>query len=157
MEPFKTLRNILLALFLTTVSVPFAFAAEGVVLLPVTGPLTPQEINTLTTDAAKNLSGRFRVIYGEEVDAFVKKVFSEESKKADCDEDACYRRIAANYKVDRIAALKVAKMGDKGYLVTFSIYDTVQGKVIESRRKDCADCSFEGLQALCSGLVADRK
>lgn len=156
MKLFKLFRNIFIALFITTAAAPFAFAAEGIVLLPVTGPLTPQEINTLTTDAAKNLSGSYRVVSGEEVDAYVKKVFSEESKKADCDEDACYRRIAANFKVDRIAALKVAKMGDKGYLVTFSIYDTVQGKVIDSRRKDCADCSFEGLQGLCSGLVASK-
>lgn len=154
MKLFKLFRNILLAMFLTTVSASFGSAAEGILLLPVTGPLTPLEIQSLTTDAAKNLSGRYRVIYGEEVDSFVKKVFSEESRKADCDEDACYRRIAANFKVDRIAALKVAKTGEKGYLVTFSIYDTLQGKVIESRRKDCADCSFEGLQEVCKGLVA---
>ena len=84
-----------------------AYAREVAVLLPVTGPLTPLEISEFSKQVVDGLSARFELMYGDEVDRFVKQAFQDESKKQDCDETNCYRRIASRYQAEKIIALRV--------------------------------------------------
>lgn len=130
-----------------------AYAKEVAVLLPVTGPLTPSEKIELTKQAVDGLSVRFDLRHGEEVDRFVKQAFQEESKKKDCDETNCYRRIAAQYHAEKIVALRVAEVAKGRYLVTFHLYDVPTGEMTASQKKECAQCSFEKLKALCKELT----
>lgn len=130
-----------------------AYAKEIAVLLPVTGPLTLYEKSELTKDAVEGLSARFELKQGEEVDRFVKQVFQEESKKKDCDEANCYRRIAAQYHAEKIVALRVAQVGKGRYLVTYHLYDVPTGEMTASEQKECTQCSFEKLKALFKELI----
>lgn len=130
-----------------------AYAKETAVLLPVTGPLTPLEKSELTQVIVTGLSASFELKHGEEVDRIVKQAFEEESKKQDCDETNCYRRIAAQYHAEKIVALRVAEVEKDRYLVTFHIYDVPTGEMTASQQKDCVDCSFEKLKALCKELT----
>ncbi|MBE9536250.1 MAG: hypothetical protein IMF07_03635 [Proteobacteria bacterium] len=147
-------RLLFLVLFLTLLASPaLASEPEEAVLLPVAGPLTPDEKQGLADELVKNLSGRYEVIYGADVDKYVTEVFLEESKKDECDAEACYRKIAQHYGVETIIALRVAPKGDSSYLLSFSVYDVLEGKIIEEKRLDCDDCSYEGLKGLCSKLA----
>lgn len=130
-----------------------AYAKEIAVLLPITGPLTPFEKVELTKVAAQGLSLTFELKHGEDVDRFVKKTFQEESKKKDCDEANCYRRIAAQYHAEKIVALRVAQVGKGRYLVTYHLYDVPTGEMAVSEQKECTQCSFEKLKALCKELT----
>ncbi|HEU0188447.1 MAG TPA: hypothetical protein VFQ97_00450 [Gallionella sp.] len=131
-----------------------AHAREIAVLLPVTGPLTPLEKFELTKQVVGGLSARFELKHGEDVDRFVKQAFQEESKKKDCDETNCYRRIAAQYHAEKIVALRVAEVEKGRYLVTYHLYDVPTGEMIASKKKECAQCSFEKLKALCKELTS---
>ena len=130
-----------------------AMAGEIAVLLPVTGPLTPYEISELGKEVVAELSPRFDLKYGEEVGRFVKQAFQEESKKNDCDETNCYRRIAAKYHAEKIVALRVAQVEKGRYLVTYHLYDVPTGEMTASQQKECVQCSFEKLKALCKELT----
>lgn len=99
------------------------YAQDIAVLLPVTGPLTPNEKTELTRTAVDGLAKKFELKHGEAVDQFVKQAFQEESKKTDCDETNCYRKIAAQYHAEKIIALRVVMVNDGYYLLTLSIYD----------------------------------
>jgi hypothetical protein len=129
-----------------------AYAREVAVLLPVTGPLTPLEKSELSKQVVDGLSARFELMYGEEVDRFVKQAFQDESKKQDCDETNCYRRIASRYQAEKIIALRVAEIDKGRYLVTFHLYDVPTGDVISSQKEECTQCSFEKLKILCKEL-----
>jgi hypothetical protein len=130
-----------------------AYAGEVAVLLPVVGPLTPFEQAELSKDAVEVFSARFDVKHGAEVDSFVKQVFQEESKKNDCDEANCYRRIAAKYHADKIIALRVAQVEKGRYLVTSHLYDVPTGEMTSSQKQECAQCSFDKLKALCKDVT----
>jgi len=131
-----------------------AYAKEVAVLLPVTGPLTPLEKSELSKQVVDGLPVQFELKYGEEVDRFVKQAFQEESKKQDCDETNCYRRIAARYHAEKIIALRVAEIDKGRYLVTIQLYDVPTGDVISSQKEECTQCSFEKLKILCKELSA---
>lgn len=133
---------------------PAACAGEVAVLLPVTGPLTPLEKTELAKEAVAVLSARFEVRHGEEVDRFVTQVFREESRKKDCDEANCYRRIAAQFNAEKIVAIRVAETAKGRYLVAHHLYDVPTGEMTSSHRKECAQCSFEKLKALCKELTS---
>lgn len=130
-----------------------AYAKEVAVLLPVVGPLTPYEQAELSKEAAQTFSSRFELKYGDEVDHFVKQVFQDESKKKDCDEANCYRRIAAQYHAEKIVALRVAQVEKGRYLVTSHLYDVPTGEMTASQKMECAQCSFEKLKALCKEIA----
>lgn len=132
-----------------------AYAKEIAVLLPVTGPLTPFEKAELTEETVQGLSFKFELKHGEEVDRFVKQAFQEESKKNDCDETNCYRRIGAQYHAEKIVALRVAQVEKGRYLVTYHLYDVPTGEMTSSQQKECAQCSFEKLKALCKELTSN--
>ena len=132
-----------------------AYAKEVAVLLPVTGPLTPFEKAELTKVAVQALALTFELKHGEEVDRFVKQAFQEESKKKDCDEANCYRRIAAQYHAEKIVALRVAQVEKGRYLVTYHLYDVPTGEMTASEQKECKQCSFEKLKALCKELTSN--
>jgi hypothetical protein len=132
---------------------PAAYAKEVAVFLAVTGPLTPFEKNELSKDVVEGLSARFELRYGAEVDHYVKKVFQEESKKNDCDETDCYRRIAAFYHAEKIVALRVAEIEKGRYLVTAHLYDVPTGEMSSSEKEECAQCSFEKLKVLCKEIT----
>lgn len=108
----------------------------------------------LTKEAVQGLSSTFELKHGEEVDRFVKQAFQEESKKKDCDETNCYRRIAAQYHAEKIVALCVAEVSKGRYLVTYHLYDVPTGEMTASQKKECAQCSFEKLKALCKELTS---
>jgi hypothetical protein len=129
-----------------------AYAKDVAVLLPVTGPLTPLEKTELSKQVVDGLSARFELKYGEEVDRFVKQAFQDESKKQDCDETNCYRRIAARYHAEKIIALRVAEIDKGRYLVSIQLYDVPTGDVISSQKEECTQCSFEKLKILCKEL-----
>lgn len=133
-----------------------AYAKEIAVLLPVTGPLTPLEKIELTKQALEGLSARFELNHGEDVDRFVKQVFQEESKKKDCDEANCYRRIAAQYHAEKIVALRVVEVAKGRYLMTYHLYDVPTGEMTVSQKKECAQCSFEKLKAICKELTSQK-
>jgi len=133
--------------------VPSVDAKEVAVFLPVVGPLTPFERSELTKDAVEKLATDFEMRYGDEVDNFVKQAFQEESKKKDCDEANCYRRIAAQYHAEKIVALRVTLMEKGRYLVTFHLYDVATGEMISTHKKECKSCSFEKLRSVCSELT----
>ncbi|HLP97298.1 MAG TPA: hypothetical protein VK149_02515 [Sideroxyarcus sp.] len=134
---------------------PLVNAKEIAVLLPLTGPLTPFEKTELTKVAVEGVSARFELRHGEEVDRFVKQAFQEESKKTDCDETNCYRRIAAKYHAEKIVALRVAQVEKGRYLVTYHLYDVPTGEMIASQQKECGQCSLEKLKALCKELTGN--
>ena len=147
----------LLSVFVVTLLL-FAQSAHGkeiAVLLPVTGPLTPFEKAELTKTAVQGLSAAFELKHGEAVDRVVKKAFQEESKKADCDETNCYRRIAATYHAEKIVALRVTQVEKGRYLVTYHLYDVPTGEMTFSQQKECAQCSFEKIKALCNELAGN--
>lgn len=151
------LNNIFAAALLLIAPVFFgqtACAKEIAVLLPVTGPLTPYEKSELTRHVVEGLSLKFELKHGAEVDRFVKQAFQEESKKADCDETNCYRRIAAQYHAEKIVALRVVQVEAGRYLVTMHLYDVTTGEMIASQQRECAQCAFEKLKALCYELMS---
>jgi len=131
-----------------------AFAKEIAVLLPVTGPLTPYEKAELTKQTVDGLSVKFELKHGEEVDLVVKQAFQEESKKQDCDETNCYRRIAARYHAEKIVAMRVVMVKAGHYLAALQIYDVMTGEMTVSQKRECKDCSFEVLKALCKELAS---
>ena len=146
----NTLRVLAVALLLFAQT---AWAKEIAVLLPVTGPLTPLEKSELTKEAVEGLSPKLELKYGDDVDRFVKKAFQEESKKQDCDETNCYRRIAAKYHAEKIVALRVAQVEKGRYLVTYHLYDVPTGEMTASQQKECDQCSIDKLKGLFKELV----
>lgn len=130
-----------------------AYAKEIAVLLPVTGPLTPNEQVELTGDAVAGLSPRFELKYGAEVERVVKQAFQEESKKQDCDETNCYRLIAGKYKAEKIIALRVVKKAAGHYLLALQIYDVPTGEMTYSWKNECKACSFQALKDLSRDLI----
>ena len=129
-----------------------AVAKEIAVLLPLTGPITQIEKSELSKEVVDALSDKFELRYGEEVDRVVKQVFQDESRKNDCDETNCYRRIAAYYHAEMLVVLRVAETGKGRYLVTAHLYDVPTGNMIFSREAECTQCSFEKLKVLCKEL-----
>lgn len=132
---------------------PAAYAKEVAVFLAVTGPLTPFEKSELSKEVVEGLSAKFELRYGAEVDHYVKKVFQEESKKNDCDETDCYRRIAALYHAEKIIALRVAEVEKGRHLVTAHIYEVSTGEMSASEKEECMQCSFEKLKVLCKEIT----
>jgi len=131
-----------------------AYAKEIAVLLPITGPMTQIEKSELSKEMVEGLSAKFMLQYGEEVDRFVKQVFQEESKKNDCDETNCYRRIAALYHAEKIVVLRVADIGKGRFLVTSHLYDVPTGDMTFSQEEECAQCTIEKLKNLCKELAS---
>jgi hypothetical protein len=129
-----------------------AYAKEVAVLLPITGPLTPFEKNELSKEVVEGFSVKFELQYGDAVDRFVKQAFQEESKKSDCDETNCYRRIAEHYHAETIIVLRVAVIDKDRYLVTSHFYDVPTGTMTNSQKEECVQCSFEKLKAQCREL-----
>lgn len=130
-----------------------AYAKEIAVLLPITGPLTPFEISELTKDAADELAGQFELKYGLEVDQFVKQVFKDESRKKDCDEANCYRRIAAQYRAEKIVALRIIQVAQSSYIVASHLYDVQTGEMNISDKRKCEPCSIAKLKSICKELT----
>ncbi len=130
-----------------------AYARGIAVLLPVTGSLTPFEKSELSKVVVAGLSSKFELKHGEEVDRFVKQSFQDESKKNDCDETNCYRRIAAQYHAQMIVALRVIDIEKGRYLVSTHLYDVATGDMASSQKEECAQCSFEKLKVLCNELI----
>ena len=124
-------------------------ANEIAVLLPITGPMTPYEKSELSKELITGLSTKFELEYGEEVDRFVKQVFREESKKSDCDETNCYRRIASLYHAGKIVAFRVTEIDKGHFLVTAHLYDVPTGELVSTQKEECNQCSFEKLKSLC--------
>lgn len=145
------LRSLALASLLFTQT---AFAKEIAVLLPLTGPLTPYEQSELTKVAVDGLSARFELKHGEEVDRFVRQVFQDESKKKECDEVNCYRRIAGQYHAEKIVALRVVLVGKGSYRVTSHLYDVLSGNMSLSEKRDCVECTTQKLKALCKEMAS---
>ena len=131
-----------------------ANAKEVAVLLPVTGPLTPIEKSELSDELIKGLSAKYELEFGEEVDRYVTQVFHDESKKSDCDETNCYRRIAALYHSEKIVALRVAEIEKGHYLMSAHLYDVPTGEMISDQKEECNQCSFEKLKSLCKELAS---
>lgn len=129
------------------------FAKEIAVLLPVAGPLTAYEKTELTKEIVESLSGRYELKHGEEVDRIVKQVFQEESKKKDCDETNCYRRIAAQYHAEKIVAIRVTQTKKGNFLVTYNLYNVPADEMSVSQKMECAGCSFEKLKVICKELI----
>ena len=130
------------------------YANEIAVLLPITGPMTPFEKSELSKELITGLSTKFELEYGEEVDRFVKQVFREESKKNDCDESNCYRRIASLYHAGKIVAFRVTEIEKGRYLVTSHLYDVPAGEMVSSQKEECNQCSFEKLKSLCKEFAS---
>jgi hypothetical protein len=130
-----------------------SFAKEIAVLLPVTGAASPFEQAELTQEAVEGLSAKFDLKHGEEVDQFVKQVFHDESKKKDCDEENCYRRIAARYQADKIVAFRMLERAQGNYLVTSHSYDVPTGTMTLSEQKFCVQCTTQKLKALFKELA----
>ena len=130
-----------------------AYAKEIAVLLPVIGPLTPFEQAELSKDTAATFSSKFDLKYGVAVDRFVNQVFHEESKKKDCDESNCYRRIAAKFHAEKIVVLRVAEVEKGRYLLTSHLYDVPTGEMTSSEKAECVQCSFEKLKVQCKELT----
>jgi hypothetical protein len=138
-----------------------ASAKEVVVLLPITGPLTPYEKTELARAVVGELSPKFELKYGAAVDRFAKKAFQEESKKKDCDETNCYRRIAAQYHADKIAAVRIVLVAKDNYLLSLHLYDVASGEMDFSEKMDCTECSSDKLKlhflALARRLVETQR
>lgn len=132
--------------FLLISSANTSFSAESAVLLPVTGPLTLEEKNGIAEELANEMSHQYKLIFGEEVNNYVTKVFREESEKEDCDEEKCYERIATHYGVEKIVAFRVVQKESNNYLLTLNIYDVLQGKTVYSKQSDCLACSYSKLK-----------
>jgi hypothetical protein len=148
------MKNVLRLLFVAVLLCAHTVQAKEIaVFMPVVGPLTPFEQAALSKDAVTVFSARFDLRYGEEVDQFVKQVFQEESKKKDCDEASCYRRIAAKYQADKIVALRVIQVEKERYLATAHLYDVASGDMLASEQQECMHCSFERLKQLCHELT----
>lgn len=130
---------------------------EKAVLLPIVGPLTAKEKEDLAHTLVSVLDGSYKVIYGADVDSYVKKVFREERKKTDCDETTCYRKIAARYGAEKIVAFRVVKKRGNDYLITFNIYDVTTEEIEESKKLDCLDCSYETIKRLSAKLAGHDK
>ena len=130
-------------------------AKEIAVLLPLTGPLTPIENAELTRQVVEGLSVKFDLKHGVEVDRVVKQAFQEESKKRDCDETNCYRRIAAQYRAEKIIAIRVVQSGKENYLVTINLYNVLTNEMTVSQKRDCAQCSTEKLKVILKELTSN--
>lgn len=146
-----------LALFILGFTVTQARAAERVVMLPITGELLASEKSQLAVHTAKALSWQYQIIQGDKVNQFVTKVFWEESKKLECDETSCYRRIAAEFNADKIVAIKVAKVASGKYLVAFNLYDVPTGEITYSRKAECTECGFSTLIATVQSMLPPQK
>lgn len=130
-----------------------AYALEAAVLLPVAGPLTSFEKSELSREVVQGLASRFELKHGDEVGRFVEQVFREESRKKDCDESNCYRRIAAQFHAEKIVALRLAQMDKGKYLVTLHLYEIASGGMLYSESGECIECTQEKLKALCKQLT----
>lgn len=146
-----------IGIFLLFILVSAAFSKERAVLLPLSGPLTPNEKMILSKEVSTVLESKYTLVAGEEVDRFVKQVFLEESHKTECDESSCYRRISEHYHADNIIAFRVTKMTESSYLITFNLYDVPTGEMTLSRNQECTECSFEKLKALSNNLIRMEK
>lgn len=125
------------------VSANLVQAREVAVLLPISGPLTPLEVTELSNQVITELSARYVLKHGVEVDKVVKQAFLEESKKNNCDEVNCYRKIASNYKAEYIVAIRVNKIESERYLLTFNLYNVLTNTMASSQQKECMQCTFD--------------
>jgi hypothetical protein len=139
-----------LALLLITQS---AYSKEIAVLLPVIGPLTASEKMELSKTLVDGLSDKFVLRHGEEVDRYVKQAFQEESKKNDCDENHCYRRIADHYHAEKIIALRITEVDKDNYLIVSNLYDVATGEIASAQKEECGKCSIDKLKSLCKEIA----
>ena len=131
------------------------YSKETAVLLPLAGPITPMENAELTKLAVEGLSVKFDLKHGEDVDRAVKQAFLEESKKKDCDETNCYRRIAAQYRAEKIVAIRVVQAGKESYLVTINLYNVLTNEMTISQKRECTMCSIEKLKVILKELTSN--
>ncbi len=130
-----------------------AYARETAVMLPVAGPLTPFEKSELSREVVQGLASRFELKHGDEVEHFVEQVFREESRKRDCDESNCYRRIADQFHAEKIVALRLAQTAKGRYLVILHLYEVATGGMLYNESGECIECTQEKLKALCKQLT----
>jgi hypothetical protein len=130
-----------------------ACAKEVVVLLPITGPLTPYEKAELGRAIVAKLSPTFELKHGDAVDRYAKKAFQEESRKKDCDETNCYRRIAEHFHADKIAAVRIALVAKGRFLLSLHLYDVASGEMDFSEKAECTECSTGKLKLLLLELA----
>ena len=132
---------------------PAAYAQEVAVLLPVIAPYSTTEKSELAQLVVTGLALRFDIKFGEEVDHFVSLAFQEESKKKECDEVTCLRRIGAQYHAEKIVTLRVTSVNKENLLVTSNIYDLTTSEIISSQKAECNQCSFSKLKTLTKEIV----
>lgn len=148
------MKNIYCLILLVMLSIPSGVMAKDVaVLLPITGAITPQERNELTQLAVIALTKQFDLKHGEAVDEKVKQVFQEESKRQNCDETSCYRKIAAHYQAEKIIALRLTQTAADHFLLVLNIYDVTTGDITASQKRECAQCTFDKIKILVSDIV----
>lgn len=132
--------------FLATASIP-AYAAKPVKERLVLMPLRLDEADksrqaAMETALVQGLQQRYDVLYGEKVALKTKQVFLKESRnisKKYCDETRCMQDIAVAFQAELIAVANITRLED-GYLLSISIQNIFDTKVVHSNSIPCKSC-----------------
>jgi hypothetical protein len=89
------------------------------------------------TTLSKVFSQEYEVLSGTQVDKKWNAIFTEESKKTNCRESACYKAMVVVLKSALIATTIVKKVG-AGYLLSWQINNPFENKQVYSRSLLCS-------------------
>ena len=142
---------VLLSAFLSGFS--FAVAAkERLILLPP-GGVTDQTLSHIyRTALSEALSQQYEVLSGTQVDKKLDELFAEESRKAECSGEACYKAMVLAFQAERVAIAQVKKLAE-GYLLSLQINNLLENKQEYSKTLPCRQCDEFDVQATLKKLV----
>jgi len=118
---------------------------ERLVLMPLHVPEEDKSLHgSMETALVEGLQQKYEVFSGDKVAQKARAIFQKESRannKNECDETRCMQDIAIAFQTELIATASVTKRTD-GYLLTLSIHNIFDNKVMHSRSLSCKNCDI---------------
>jgi formylglycine-generating enzyme required for sulfatase activity/deoxycytidylate deaminase len=127
-------------------------AKERLILLPPGGVTDQTLSNIYRTALSEALNQQYEVLSGTQVDKKLDDLFAEESRKAHCTEEACYKAMVLAFQSERVAIAQVKKLG-QGYLLSLQINNLLENKQEYSKTLPCRQCDEFDVQAMLKQLV----
>ena len=118
---------------------------ERLVLMPLHVPEEDKSLHgSMEAALVEGLQQKYAVFSGDQVAQKARAIFQKESRashKKECDETRCMQDIAIAFQTELIATANVTKRAD-GYLLTLSIHNIFDNKVMHSRSLSCKNCDI---------------
>ena len=154
----KALTLLFLAVsFIAATSFAESQKRKDIVLMPMGGAFGGVGEGTIAKAVSDGLGEKYRLIWGAQVDEYVKKVFKEENQKLDCDLENCYAKIAQHFNTEMVAVVQVVKKSEKSGELIFKTANVLEGKVVFERKAECDNCTPEKAAGAIKSMLAGKK